>query len=37
MPDTFHCDVKRLRELFISYIYSGFIKHTLSSDCMPGP
>lgn len=38
MPDTyFNCDVKRLMELFISYIYSGSIKQTSNSYFMQGP
>ena len=38
MPDTcFHSDVKRLRELFISYLCSGSIKQTLSAYSMLGP
>lgn len=38
MPDTcFRSDVERLRELFISYLYSGSIKQTLSPYSMLGP
>lgn len=38
MPDTcFHCDVKTLRELFISYIYSGPVKQTVNSYSVPSP